>query len=127
MNNYSKDVSTFYGFNSESNDITEKNAFANFVEQVGTLIQKGLISKEEANQVFLAMLLIMETMRQPSRKTYLQSNVMSGTKLLPLVHFGESLITEKVSTILFPVFTGTGRQMSVCVISPVLGRCPLFW
>ena len=57
MNNYSKDVSIFYGFNSGSNDITEKNAFANFVEQVGTLIQKEMISKDEANQVFLAMLL----------------------------------------------------------------------
>ena len=57
MNNYSKDVSIFYGFNSGSNDITEKNAFANFVEQVGTLIQRGMISKDEANQVFLAMLL----------------------------------------------------------------------
>lgn len=57
MNNYSKDVSTFYGFNNGSNDITGKNAFANFVEQVGTLIRKELISKEEANQVFLSMLL----------------------------------------------------------------------
>lgn len=54
---YSEDISKFYGLNGGNNDIMEKEVLINFVEQVKNLIQKGMISKDEANQVFLAMLL----------------------------------------------------------------------
>lgn len=58
MTNYSKDIAKFYGLNGgESNDIMEKGVLANFVEQVKAMIQKGMISKDEANQAFFAMLL----------------------------------------------------------------------
>ena len=56
-NHYSEDVSLFYGIKVENNDITKGTAYKAFTEQVGSFINKGLLSKDEANTVYRCMLL----------------------------------------------------------------------
>ena len=54
--NYSNDIAVFYGLQEASNnDIMKGVALEHFLEQVKILIQKGSITREEANNAFLCM------------------------------------------------------------------------
>lgn len=57
MTNYSTDIAAFYGLNAANNDIRKGVADKAFTEQVGSFIKKGLLSKDEANNVYRCMLL----------------------------------------------------------------------
>ena len=54
---YSQEIATFYGLGETHNDITKGAAYKAFTEQVGSFINKGLLSKDEANTVYRCMLL----------------------------------------------------------------------
>ena len=53
---YSEEIATFYNLKQDSNnDISKGVALEHFLEQVRTFIQKGQITREEANNVSLCM------------------------------------------------------------------------
>ena len=53
---YSEEIATFYNLKQDSNnDIMKGVALEHFLEQVKILIQKGSITREEANNAFLCM------------------------------------------------------------------------